>query len=406
LVAAVAMKALFCHDHVFALDGTGKVYSSGQFSASIWDRYLEVFDALIVAGRCRRLSEPEATAGLNLASRPGVSFVFLPNLASFAGLMWRRIEAKRILAEAMKGADAVIVRLPSEIGVLGARLARTLAKPVAVEAAGCAWDGLWHYGTWRAKAYAPLRTWQMRREVGKADFALYVTRQFLQRRYPTRGHAVAVSDVEIGAVDPAVLERRLARIEQRSSPLVLGLIGAIGNEIKGVRTVLEALARTRDALPPFEFRVLGPGDARPWHELATRHGLADAVRFCGVLPSGAAVFDWLDEVDIYLQPSFKEGLPRAMVEAMSRACPALGSTAGGIPELISADCLHRPGGVPQLGRLLVRAATDPDWQRAQAKRNFQQACAYAAEVLDARRRAFWRDFRASVAHGRDGDRRT
>ena len=93
------MRALFCHDHVFALDGAGKVYSSGQFSASIWDRYLEVFDTLTVAGRCRRLPEAEATAGLNLASRPGVSFVFLPNLASIAGLMWRRIEAKRILQE-------------------------------------------------------------------------------------------------------------------------------------------------------------------------------------------------------------------------------------------------------------------------------------------------------------------
>jgi glycosyltransferase involved in cell wall biosynthesis len=400
------MNALFCHDHVFALESTGKVYSSGQFSAPIWDRYLEVFDTLTVVGRCRPLLEGESTAGLNLASRPGVTFVFLPNLASIAGLMWRRIEAKRILAETMKAADAVIVRLPSEIGVLGAKLARTLEKPAAVEVAGCPWDGLWHYGTWQAKAYAPLRTWQMRRELGKAAFALYVTRQFLQRRYPTRGHGVAVSDVEIGAIDPRVLDRRLMRIEQRSAPLVLGLIGAIGNEIKGVRTVLEALARTRDALPPFEFRVLGPGDARPWQELAARRGLADAVRFCGVLPSGAAVFDWLDEVDIYLQPSFKEGLPRAMVEAMSRACPALGSTAGGIPELISADCLHRPGDAAQLGRLLIRAAGDSDWQRNQATRNFQHAGAYAADVLDARRRAFWHEFSNDVTHGQGGCRRS
>jgi glycosyltransferase involved in cell wall biosynthesis len=221
---------------------------------------------------------------------------------------------------------------------------------------------------------------------------LYVTRQFLQRRYPTSGHAVTVSNVEIGAVDPPVLERRLLRIEQRSGPLILGLIGAIGNEIKGLRTTLEALARTRDALPSFEFRVLGPGDARPWEELAARHGLADAVRFCGVLPSGAPVLDWLDEVDIYLQPSFKEGLPRATIEAMSRACPAIGSTAGGIPELLAAECLHPPGDAAQLGRLLVRAATDSAWQRDQARRNFQHAGAYAGEVLDARRRTFWRQF--------------
>ena len=393
------MKAIFCYDHIFVEDSARRVYSPGQFSADVWHRYLELFETLTVVGRRRSLDEMRRASDFNLASAPGVSFLFLPNLSSVAGLTWRRAEAKRRLREAIQAVDAVIIRLPSEIGLLAAQLAYRLRKPTAIEVAGCPWDGLWNYGTLAARLYAPIRTWRMRREVRRSSFALYVTRHFLQRRYPAFGRTTAVSDVAIGSPDREVLERRSARIEQRPAPVILGLIGSIGNEIKGVRTVLDALARARAALPPFEFRVLGPGDARPWQELAARHGLADAVRFCGVLPSGAAVFNWLDEVDIYLQPSFKEGLPRALVEAMSRACPALGSTAGGIPELISAECLHRPGDAAQLGRLLVRAAADSDWQRDQAKRNFRHAGAYAGEVLDARRRAFWRDFGDHVTHG-------
>ncbi len=302
----------------------------------------------------------------------------------------------------MQSADAVIVRLPSEIGLLSAQLARRLRKPTAIEVAGCPWDGLWNYGTLPAKLYAPLRTWRMRRELRRSRFALYVTRQFLQRRYPAFGCTAAVSNVEIGPPRPEVLERRLARLRAWSPPLVLGLIGSINSEIKGLRTTFEALAKVRDRLPEFQLRVLGPGDAAPWRELAARHDLVNVAHFCGVLPSGQPVLDWLDEIDLYLQPSFKEGLPRATIEAMSRACPALGSTAGGIPELLSADCLHPPGDARQLGRLIAHAAQDRDWLRRQAERNFHTAAAYTSEILDLQRQAFWREFANYAARAAAG----
>jgi glycosyltransferase involved in cell wall biosynthesis len=148
----------------------------------------------------------------------------------------------------------------------------------------------------------------------------------------------------------------------------------------------------RDQLPPFEFRVLGPGAARPWQREAARRGLDDRVRFCGILPSGPPVLAWLDEIDLYLQPSFQEGLPRALIEAMSRGCPALGSTAGGIPELLQASCLHHPGTAAELGRLILRAASAPDWQAVQAERNFTVAKRYTSDTLGPRRLAFWRGF--------------
>lgn len=40
----------------------------------------------------------------------------------------------------------------------------------------------------------------------------------------------------------------------------------------------------------------------------------------GVLPADQAVLDWLDEIDLYIQPSLTEGLPRAVIEAMDTGC--------------------------------------------------------------------------------------
>lgn len=66
--------------------------------------------------------------------------------------------------------------------------------------------------------------------------------------------------------------------------------------------------------------------------------LEDCVSILGAKPH-SEVFSWLDSIDIYVQPSFMEGLCRSIVEAMSRACPVICTNVGGNYELVSSDCL-------------------------------------------------------------------
>jgi glycosyltransferase involved in cell wall biosynthesis len=292
------------------------------------------------------------------------------------------------------------VRLPSQIGLIAAGLARRLGKPWATEVVACPWDQLWNHGNWQAKVLAPIQWARMRRIVAASPYTLYVSRSFLQRRYPTRGTMTVVSNVEIPRLDPSVLDARLRRIGGPRERLVIGMIGSIQHRYKGIGTAIEALAQARDRLPAFEFRVLGQGDPAPWRQAARLRGLDRQVRFCGVRPSGQPVLEWLDDVDLYLQPSFQEGLPRALIEAMSRGCPALASTAGGIPELLPPACLHRPGDAARLATLIVDASHDSDWQQRQARRNFREVEQYVCTVLDARRTEFWRRFAKQLRNAR------
>jgi glycosyltransferase involved in cell wall biosynthesis len=200
--------------------------------------------------------------------------------------------------------------------------------------------------------------------------------------------------------DPDVLARRLERISHGSGQLALGLIGAIGHRYKGVHTAVEALAQLGPEFEWIELRVLGPGDPKHLEALAERLGLAKRVRFCGTVTSGQPVLDWLDNIDIYLQPSLHEGLPRALIEAMSRGCPAIGSTAGGIPELLNPRFLHRPGDAAALAALIRVLVQDRSIQIAQAQHSFETAKAYRSDILNARRAEFWlrftEDIRASM----------
>jgi len=160
--------------------------------------------------------------------------------------------------------------------------------------------------------------------------------------------------------------------------------------LKGIFTAIAALAEARDRLPPFVYRVLGESDNGETAALAARLGMADRVVFDGLLPGAREVAGWLDGIDVYLQPSFQEGLPRGMIEAMNRACLTIGSTAGGIPELVPAERLHRPGDALGLGERIEALVAAPDAAiEAEMQRNFEVAQRYSyANSLAEKRRAY------------------
>ncbi|MGF1640656.1 MAG: glycosyltransferase family 4 protein [Rhodospirillales bacterium] len=392
------LTALFAHDHFFVETPDGGCFSDGQFPALSWSRYLEHVDRLIVCARRRGLRPGEAVEGLSSSRREGVSFRFVPDLSGVRGIVSGHRRAARVLREIVGSVDAVVVRLPSNVGLLAAALAKEAGKPVAVEVAGCVWDGLWNYGRLQAKAYAPIAFWRMRRTIRAAPYVLYVTREFLQSRYPTDGVQASASNVQLASPDGAVLERRLRRLAGGPrTPFVLGIIASLKSNFKGIQTALAALSVAAADLPSFQFRVLGAGDPARWRTMAAERGLADRVRFDGVLPSGEPVMAWLDDVDLYLQPSFKEGVPRALIEAMSRGCPAIASTCGGIPELLDDDCLHRPGDDKALAARIARAARDSSWLGQQARRNFEKSRDYDPQALSERRSIFWNAFFSEAA---------
>lgn len=86
-----------------------------------------------------------------------------------------------------------------------------------------------------------------------------------------------------------------------------------------------------------DIKLVLVGDGQYRAELEARSailGLGPRVSFQGLLPSSEAVREQLDRADIFVLPSHQEGLPKAMVEAMARGLPCIGSTVGGIPELL------------------------------------------------------------------------
>ncbi|MGR5879862.1 glycosyltransferase [Bacillus pacificus] len=97
-----------------------------------------------------------------------------------------------------------------------------------------------------------------------------------------------------------------------------------------------------------------------------------------------------------LQPSRQEGLPRALIEAMSRGLPALGARTAGIPELLESEFIfsNTKKNIDEICAILKKFNNEV--MIAQSNRNYIEAKKYDKEVIETRRKNFFKKFASSL----------
>lgn len=380
------MKWLFAYDHKFFRKGQ-QFFSKQAFPYEMWQRYLEHCDDLIVTGRIQKLNENDTNYSLSSGNQ--LTFVNIPD-ASNLGYFLPDNAAETALVKEIKKVDAVIARIPSQIGYLAVKVAQQLNKPYAVEIVGDPKESYRFHGNWKAKLYAPLATRTMKKVVKTAPFALYITEKELQKLYPTKGIQTACSNVELThfADDFFINSRKERDLKHK---VTFGMIGSLDSNYKGLDIALQALATIKSTIPEFEFRVLGSGMSSKWQKLVDELQLKDNVIFCGTMPA-EEVFDWLKDIDIYLQPSRTEGQGRSVIEAMAMGCPAITSNVGGMKELTD-DRMRFPNGDEQeLAKIIQLLLENNVIYQQQIVRNYQAAMDFSKEILEEKRKIYYKKF--------------
>jgi glycosyltransferase involved in cell wall biosynthesis len=137
----------------------------------------------------------------------------------------------------------------------------------------------------------------------------------------------------------------------------LGLIG----ERKGVFDLLQAFALARAKNDALQLVIGGAGAIARAKSEARRLGVDDHVAFLGWI--GAREREaLLAQADLFVLPSYNEGLPMSVLEAMAHALPVIATTVGGLPDLIESGAngvLLAPGDPEALARAILRLADDP-----------------------------------------------
>jgi len=346
------MKLLVSIDQHYVCNGRNIYSVEGTAPYKFFRRaYLEVFDRVIVLARLRW---DRQFAGRPEAIVDGPNLEFFP-LTDFRGPFQYALVRNRVVAQmrdAIPKADAYLLRGPGTIGRPFAKELKRRARHYAVQVLGDPWTvyGPGCAGGFLRPYYRQVLTRSLKRVCWNAAAVSYVTRSSLQCRYPASpGMFVASwSDVQIeGAVaTDAELERRIRLISELATrPAVLGFIGTLEVPYKGADILLHAVSHCRAQGLNVVAHLVGTGRLRSkYAKLAEQLGIAEHVIFLGQLGAGRPIFQFLDSVDMFVMPSRGgEGLPRAMIEAMARSCPCIGSNVGGIPELLEQAHLVEPG---------------------------------------------------------------
>jgi glycosyltransferase involved in cell wall biosynthesis len=383
------MKLLFVHD-IKSLVCGDKVYAR-SYGPDIWARYLEVFDSIKVCTRCKEATENEVK-GVDQLTCPGVTFD--NRIGMFAGPdAFFRSNVKKVLSEDIHECDAMICRMDSFMGLMAVEECKRQSKPYIIEVVGCAWDSFWNHGV-SGKILAPFMFYLLKRAIRQSKYNIYVTRDFLQHRYPSNGKSTNISNVALDTPLEEVLQTRLAKIAGKQDNVTnLFSVANVGVRYKGMHFVVEALGVLKQrGFTNFVYHMVGEGDQTYIRSEAKKCGVEDIIIFHGPLKHAGVLKTLVDDCDIYMQPSLQEGLPRSVIEAMGCALPCIGSDVAGIPELIDKDFIFdRSKNIPiQIADFLVMM--DKDHQLEQAKINFQRSKEYAYPVLRDRRYNFLKTF--------------
>jgi glycosyltransferase involved in cell wall biosynthesis len=134
------------------------------------------------------------------------------------------------------------------------------------------------------------------------------------------------------AIDPAGLADQ-DRSYNTDRPLRLVYVGRLVRD-KGLFEVIEALAELRRAGREFTFCIAGDGAERPeLKSVVERSGLKSRVRFPGVVFDAEKRRLWLTS-DVFLFPTYAEGLPYSLLEAMAAGCVPIATPVAAIPDVM------------------------------------------------------------------------
>jgi phosphatidylinositol alpha-1,6-mannosyltransferase len=336
-----------------------------NWGAASWDGYVDRLGAVQLAAR---VGPPDPVAHVPVGR---IEIHPLPYYLGPRQLIRRLPRVLPAVVRATRDPALCLFGLPGTLSMLGAAWCRLAGRPYAVELVGDPADALragvlGTGGGLLAPAAAALTRWLTR----GAAAGRYVTEVALQRAYPLAAGVPEHHYSNVKLDEAAFTGPRVSRPIRR-----LIAVGSQDQLYKGHDDLITAVALLARRGLDLELDLVGDGRfSRQLRDLAADSGVGDRVRFLGRVNDRTELHRLLDAADLFCMPSRTEGLPRALIEAMARGLPAVGTHVGGIPELLPPRFRVPPSDPVALARLLasfvqgevdLEEASQLMWERAQ-----------------------------------------
>lgn len=157
---------------------------------------------------------------------------------------------------------------------------------------------------------------------------------------------------------------------------------------KGHALLLEAIHKNKYKTN-IELHLIGDGAQAKQLKIYAKKYNINCI-FYGSLTDRNRIFDILLNSDIFIIPSLTEGMPRALLEAMTIGLPCIGTNVGGIPEVIENFYLYDPENFEELNHLIIKLYDKPEARESAGIRNRKFIIDNFGDIaLQNKKHAFW-----------------
>lgn len=394
LIIKISMNLIFFVEARYIKDSRGRIYNpEGVLKFPFWERYLEIFDKLIIVARVKQIADYIGDEE-HLANGSKVSFLEIPYFYGPMDFLKNKSRVVNILRKSSELKGAFLLRVPGQIGTLAAKYLRKNNVKYGVEVVGDPYDVFS-----KGAVNHPLRLlfkykyfFDLKNVVRGAHASLYVTEKALQERYKPREGTFTTFASNVVLKDEYIIENNRIFKAGRTSFKLLS-IGSLEQMYKAPDVLLKSIKLVNESQSQYKVFLNWVGAGRhldEMRELAKKLNITEYVRFLGYISDKDQILESLDDTDIFVLASRTEGLPRVVIEAMARGLPVIGTRVGGIPELVSENLLVDRNDPKALALKIQYVIDNPKLAAEEGARNLQKSHDFSENVLTSRRKVFYK----------------
>lgn len=180
----------------------------------------------------------------------------------------------------------------------------------------------------------------------------------------------------ISVIHNGVPEIQVSPASEKNNCFIVGTVANLRPE-KGYDVMLRALVQLKLELGeqvPLKYLIAGEGSLRKeLTEMINNFRLSEQVSLLGMVEN---VSEMLGKLDLFILPSYTEGLPNALLEAMMAGRCVIATRVGGIPEIIEDGyngLMVEPGDPQELSRAILKVVLTPQWRESMALQGRESA---------------------------------
>ena len=239
----------------------------------------------------------------------------------------------------------------------------------------CHWFGVkivFHEHSGKFKEFAEKKRPFVRKILGKCDVIVA-----LSNTWKEYIHSIGFDNVVV--IPNPIEPPKMNPLQRDDTALHLVFLGNIFEQ-KGIFDLLRAM----EGLSGVVLHIGGKGDTARMQQEIRNFGLENSVVYHGFV-SGEEKEKLFQTGDVYVLPSYSEGLPVSILEAMSYAMPVIASRIGGIPDIIDESktgLLVTPGDIAALRAAIMDLLSDKEKRMAMGRNAEKESKKYFPQCIE------------------------